>query len=75
MDQGRHASSGNRQYIVVDEMIPRSGYKEQILRQLHGLAWEAEREDQVLGLWVLYRGYGEQDEGLLVFAQYEDKDK
>lgn len=77
MDRGRHASSssGTRQYIVVDELTPRPGHKDQILKQLHGLVREAEREDQVLSFWVLHRGDGEQDEGLLVFARYEDKDE
>ena len=74
MDRGRHASpsSGTRQYIVVDELMPRPGRKDQILKQLHGLAREAKRRDQVLSFWVLHR---EDGEGLLVFARYEDKDE
>ena len=52
--------------------MPRPGRKDQILKQLHGLAREAKRRDQVLSFWVLHR---EDGEGLLVFARYEDKDE
>ncbi|KAL5340961.1 hypothetical protein BJX70DRAFT_396342 [Aspergillus crustosus] len=62
---------GARQYIVVDELTPRPGQVESILRQLGELAEVAERETltQVLSFWVLRR-----EDDLLVFSRYEDKD-
>lgn len=74
MDRGHH-SSGTRQYIVIDKLTPRPAHKDRILKHLHRLVREAEREDHVLSFWVLHRGDGEQDEGLLVFSRYEDKDE
>ncbi|KAL4876150.1 hypothetical protein BJY04DRAFT_223373 [Aspergillus karnatakaensis] len=62
-----------RQYIVVDELTPQAGKKEAVLQQLAGLAEEAEEEPRVLNFWVLHRGIGEEDEGLLVFSRYKDR--
>lgn len=63
-------------YIVVEELTPRAGKRGSVLRQLNGLAREAEQDTSVLSFWVLRRGEGdeEEDEGLLVFVRCESKD-
>lgn len=61
-------------YIVVEELTPRVGKKGAVLRQLDGLAREAEQDTCVLSFWVLHRGEGDEDDGLLVFVRCESKD-
>lgn len=61
------------QYIVVDELTPRSTFKDAVLEQLGKMANVAEQDDHVLSFWVLNRGEEEQDQSILVFSRYKDK--
>lgn len=65
-----------RAYIVVEELTPQAGKKGSVLRQLDGLAREAEQDTGVLSFWVLHRGEEDEDEdeGLLVFVRCASKD-
>jgi quinol monooxygenase YgiN len=60
------------QYIV-DELTPRSTYKDAVLQQLSRIANVAEQDEHVLSFWVLHRGEEEQDQDILVFSRYKDK--
>lgn len=67
-------SCGKQQHIVVDELKPRPGQKENALNQMRSLVAITEKQIVVLSFWVLHRGNNEQDDSLLVFARYDGKD-
>jgi quinol monooxygenase YgiN len=70
--QERHHDLGP-QYIVVDEITPRSTCKDAVLERLNRMANVAEKDESVLSFWVLHRGDEEQDQNILVFSRYRDK--
>ncbi|CRG90702.1 hypothetical protein PISL3812_07747 [Talaromyces islandicus] len=61
------------QYIVVDELTPRSTCKYSVLEKLSRMANAAEKNDYVLSFWVLHRGDDEDDQSVLVLSRYKDK--
>lgn len=72
-------TTGGRQYIVVDELLPNTGRKSDILSRLESLAARSRGEETVLTFWVLDRGATQQDtgsidgDGIYVFARFQDK--
>jgi quinol monooxygenase YgiN len=72
--RGNQVSYEKQQYIVVDELKPRLGQKEDVLNQMRSLVALAERQTGVLSFWVLRRDDNEQDDSLMVFSRYDSKD-
>ncbi|KAH8700163.1 hypothetical protein BGW36DRAFT_424998 [Talaromyces proteolyticus] len=72
-DRSHTTSPDALQYIVIDEMTPRLGYEDIVIEQLCGMAHLAEQNDQILSFWVLNRGDEAQDQGILVFSRYKNR--
>lgn len=70
--RGSGALCESQQYIAIDELTPRPGQKDECLNQMRSLVALAERQILVLSFWVLHRG--DNDDNLLVFARYDNKD-